>query len=33
MREVFTQQMHEAAEGIERLTKMMKTGEIQEPEL
>ena len=32
MREVFTQKMHEAAEGIERLTKMMKTGEPQESE-
>lgn len=32
MRDVFTQQMYEAVEGIERLTKMMKIGEIQEPE-
>ena len=32
MREVFTQKMQEAAEGIEKLTKMMKTGEMQEPE-
>ena len=31
-REELTQQMHEAAENIERLTKMLKTGEPQESE-
>ena len=28
IREVFTQQMHEATEGIERIFKMLKIGEV-----
>ena len=32
IREEFVQHMHETTEGIERLFKMLKTGEVQDPE-